>query len=571
MKTMRLFGLSSAVALLAACGGPKLVAPNPFPSRAELEKIADSPAKPLPARHVASVQEWSVDAADAESIAERHFATLSDGGELRFTRPLRCVARELARFNAEHGAPPDERVERFILGACGHSSTVASFVSNTNVPENRSAEELLTASRGAMKLPPDLRGKNGGAWIARKDARVALVVVAANGAEALPQVADTTGKVIVRGMASRETEQVIGLVNQGAYGVARCEPDASVPLPQYALTCTLLPEDKWSWVEVVTRSSGRLLLKRAALTVIRREEASTLTLERPHTAGGALPADPNAAILEGLNRFRSTAQLTSLTPAPKQGVVNGKLAPHLFRAELEQDVKLSEELALGLLAGWEVDGTIRGGNYYASLLSGTKDATTWLSYALDSPLGRFTLLDPSARKIAIGRPELAGANAIGAVVTTYSLFESDDHRADAAYVLEKLGTLRATRGLPKPTALGALPTLAAEAKLVNAGSREPMEGLDRALQSETQRLGRSIRGWAILTNDLDVIPYPPELLAAGPLSLGVEVTHFRPEGAPWGAYLVYFIAPALGTQGQVAMTRPRLLIGAAPKVAPRKL
>jgi hypothetical protein len=56
-------------------------------------------------------------------------------------------------------------------------------------------------------------------------------------------------------------------------------------------------------------------------------------------------------------------------------------------------------------------------------------------------------------------------------------------------------------------------------------------------------MGRTLDGWALLTNDLDLVTFPPELLAPGPVAVGVEVTHFRPEGAAWGAYLIYLVTP----------------------------
>jgi hypothetical protein len=94
-----------------------------------------------------------------------------------------------------------------------------------------------------------------------------------------------------------------------------------------------------------------------------------------------------------------------------------------------------------------------------------------------------------------------------------------------------------------------------EAGLVNAGKREPMAGLDNALSAESQRLGQGMRGWAVVTNDLDVIPFPKELLAPGPLAVRVVVTHYRPEDSAWGAYLIYFVSPAPAQQ-QVAKARP---------------
>lgn len=71
---------------------------------------------------------------------------------------------------------------------------------------------------------------------------------------------------------------------------------------------------------------------------------------------------------------------------------------------------------------------------------------------------------------------------------------------------------------------------------------------------------RRPRGWALVTHDLDKLVLPNELLVPSPVppQVGIEVTHFKPEGAPWGAYLLYVITPAddLGRQQQYASADP---------------
>lgn len=159
-------------------------------------------------------------------------------------------------------------------------------------------------------------------------------------------------------------------------------------------------------------------------------------------------------------------------------------------------------------------------------------------------MGRFTLLRPDARPIAIGAAPVESVGGLGVVVTNYSLFGGDDHQANATRVIQRITQERAARHLPPAATFGDLPALVNEAKLVNAGQREPMAALDSALQAESQRWGQSLHGWLLVTNDLDVLPLPKELLEPGPLSVRVVVTHFRPESAPWGAYLIYVVAPA---------------------------
>jgi len=93
-----------------------------------------------------------------------------------------------------------------------------------------------------------------------------------------------------------------------------------------------------------------------------------------------------------------------------------------------------------------------------------------------------------------------------------------------------------------------------------------MAALDTALGTEAQRLGQPMRGWVLVTNDLDFLPFPKELLAPGPLSVRAVVTHYRPEDAAWGAYLVYLVAPA-PTQQQVAGRR--MHVATTPATGPK--
>lgn len=556
---------AGAVALIGAgCGGPDAKTPqalkvtSPFPTKGTLEKLAQSKPKPIPARNVVSVPEWRVDVRDVPdaSPVEKRFAAL---GSLQLTRELRCVAREFGRVRAEHGAEPDERLQRFITGACGLASAagVASAYTIGDVPGEVTDDQLLDAWKDKLTFPPSFKGKQAGASLTRKGKKAVVMLVARDGKD--PPVSlvetDAPGKVTVRGTATSDVEHVMALVNQGRDGVAQCEPDRNVPLPDYTFTCTMADGDPWTWIEVGSRSSGRLLMRTTALLLARREKDAPVELAQgaARASGGAAQQGSEIVrtVLEGVNRARQNGNVGTLTLASKQTSVNEQLAPHFFNAEAANDGKTGDLVALGLIAGWDVEGTIKHGTLFGTMLTGAKNAASWLDYALEHPLGRFVLLRPDARQVAIGATSAEGGGGLGILVSTYSFFGAEDHQANAARVLDRLAQERAARKLPPPTALPDMPSLVAQTRLVHSGQREPMAALDTALGAEAQRLGQPMRGWVLVTNDLDVLPFPKELLAPGPLAVRVVVTHYRPEDAAWGAYLVYLVAPA-PTQQQVA-------------------
>lgn len=556
-------GLAGALALAGTgCGGPdakspkSLVVPNPFPTKSALEKLARAPLKSKPGRAVASVPEWRVDPTDVPDVSpvERRLVERSSAAKRpTFTRELRCIARELGRLRAEHGADADERVQRFIIGACGRTDAggLSTFHLSGEAPAELSDDELLEAWKGQLALPASFDGKAAGAWLTRKGTRAVVMFVGGEDrSDVTLSPSGTPGVVTVRGTAAAGVEQVMALVNQGREGVARCEPNKTATPPQFAFDCELDDEDPWTWIEVLSRKSGRVLLRATALLLARRDPSAPVELTRGAAATAPPRPDAVTEILESVNRARANASLTPLTPAPEQAAVNARFAAHFFDAEATNDPSTADTVALGLLAGWDVDGTIRDGSFFGTMLTGATSAASWIDYALEHPMGRFTLLAPGARQIAVGPTTAAGAG-LGVVITTYSFFGAEDAQANAKRVMTHIAEGRAARGLAPATALGDLPALVDAARLVNAGQREPMAALEQALAVETQRLGRPLLGWALVTHDLDVLDLPAELLDPGPVAVRVLVTHYHPEGAPWGAYLVYIVFPA-PTRRQVA-------------------
>lgn len=561
-----LVAASSFALSTVACGGAeneprtahgkkraKAAAANPFPSRDSLSKLAQAPVAAAPARSVASVPEWKVEIVPSDTPAppvEARFAQAATktGANVTFSAELRCVAREVGRFQAEHKASPDERLKRFMVAACGLTNpAVGTFGQEGDAPPEVTDEALITQWQQKLVIPEQLRGSAVGVWLSRKGKRAVIMAAFAKPqADVVLVPTDAAGQVVVRGAAPAGTDAVIGLVNHGEHGVARCEQDAATPLPLFAFRCAMAEGDKTAWVEIAVRAQGRLLMRSYGLALARRDAAAPLQLSvvprapKPVTSAG----DLRAAVLEGVNQARTSAKLTPLVLAPTQTATNDRLAPHFFEASFNSDREKGDVVGLGLLAGWDVEGTIRNGNLFSALLSGTSDANSWLDYALEMPMGRFTMLEASARQIAIGVAPPGGLGGLGAVVTTYDLFTSNDHRADATRVFNQMSRARTARGLPQPVMMQGMNVLGAQAKLVNAGTKDAEDALDAAMIAVRDRSHQSVRGWVLTTNDLDNVPFPPEVLAAGPLQVGIEVTHHKAEGAAWGSYVVFVVMPA---------------------------
>ncbi|MBX3190447.1 MAG: hypothetical protein KF819_25830 [Labilithrix sp.] len=557
IRTVSLLAASGlALATIGCGGGGSFLPKNVFPTREKVAALAEAPVKPIPARAVATAPAWKVDpaGADAPTPVEQRFAQAA-GGTITFTREMRCIAREAARFHLEHGAQPDERLERFIAGACGSTLPFVGFGAATGqmAPE-MSDDEVIAQWAQKLEVPESYRNKHGGIWLARNGDRVVVATTIAK-PEAVVTVtqADASGVVVVKGTAPAKTEAIIALVNQGQ-NVATCDPDLDVPLPLFSFRCTMAQGDRTAWIEVSARPEGRLLTS-SVVRALARRDAGPLDYVAPARAAAGSTIDP-AAVLEGVNRARANVRLPPVALAPAQSATNGRLAPHFFQASLDDDQEKSDVLGLGLIAGWDVEGMIRDGNLFAALLSGSGDAGAWLDYVLETPMGRHTVLTPRAAQVAVGVARRETVGGLGAVITTYEFFGEEDHKADAHRVLLRLQRARLSRGLSKPVPIEGLDRLAAQATLVRDNQKDALEALNDGLTAERDHSGRGVRGWVVATNDIETMPLPPELLATGQLAVGIEVTHYRPEGAPWGYYVVFFLVPSdAGSQTAKAPNR----------------
>ena len=186
-------------------------------------------------------------------------------------------------------------------------------------------------------------------------------------------------------------------------------------------------------------------------------------------------------------------------------------------------------------------GTIRGGHFFLGAVAPTRDATAWLDAALERPIGRTALLDPVAQQIAVG-PAIPGeAPALGAAVTTYALFDSNDHTEYERQFFRALAAARAARGVPPPERVGGIDEVRSESADVLLHGKQPMMALNELIRVAVNRTGSSVSGYVIETTDPAHVDFPAPLLRAGPLDVVVAVTHHRAPDAAWGQYVIFVL------------------------------
>jgi hypothetical protein len=347
---------------------------------------------------------------------------------------------------------------------------------------------------------------------------------------------DSTGRVLVSANIAGDKEETSAWINQGNFGVKACDVLAE---PNH-WSCPMLDGDAMAWVNVLAVPKGLFMSRIAAQALVRRSDQGpvqyTSSMLPPRNVSST--EDFVAAIVSGVNERRAIAQLPPLRLAGKQTREDHtRLAPYFFHAQMTADATQTSQLALGLLAGWDVEGTIQTGSLASFLLSGTSDASQWLESALEMPLGRIVFFDRTASQMAVGASTLATLGGLGAIVTTYSLFRQD-HTVDADLYFAAINKARAATGLPIATRAAVTEEFAATVGQVQQGKLSTAQALQEAMNRENERTGLTVIGGT----SLEAAPLSSNLLASGKLSMMVHSFHYKPEDSPWGHLVVMVLA-----------------------------
>ncbi|MFQ5990313.1 MAG: hypothetical protein ACE5K9_10405 [Candidatus Methylomirabilales bacterium] len=538
---------------------------SPFPSREELSQLGQSPLRrdlfDVPMRDVDSWQlkgdfpkliqlaphqpssPWE------ELLAEQ---ARRIGGTLYPSAAMHCVAREYARFYSVQGVRPTERLVQYMAGACGAiAQDITPMVLHARVPEAVSDDDLLRHWKEALtRFSASIQGElriAGLAFVREKERAVVAVVHGERRVEVNPlvPVPDAHGHVLVEGRLLVPAERIHAMINRGRYGFAACAVHPGIPLPRFAILCEMAKSDELSWIEISFLPPGRILFGSALQVLARVPGTSVDRYRRPVYAKSSEAATPEqftAKLTKALNEVRERAKLPPLALATRQSEVAAALAPRFFAAGLgKADPLDADRIALGMTAGWDVQGVIREGAFFSTLIGETRDVSRWLSTALEFPGGRQVLLSPDATKLAVG-PLLVDQNELlGAIVSSYSFFD-ENHAADAAKIFNLIARRRIDLRLSAPKRLEALDShMVAAGRIVRSRSASPRDALNDLLQVSVRVLQRSVNGFVLEASRLEVFQLPEEFLRRRSLELAIGVTHYRPGWEPWARYVILVV------------------------------
>ncbi len=566
------FSISLAL-LVSACGGagvssPLAGAPSQFPTQDALAKIA---AAPVPAHlfddKAKDVPTWDLSESlpDAMELVPHHddsawsklldAAAAARGEAVTTTSAMHCVAREQGAFLFANGAVPAEPLAQFIAARCGSPTTRVGVAFQTMTGDDRIPEARIEAQFSApvkAMIETSLKAGRVDAGIAylRKNGRAVIALAVAPRAvrvDRTPMIPASDGAVVLRGEILDPVGETRAMINRGRYGFSPCTPDPSVALPRFAFRCSVLPADEAAWLSMSVIAPGRMIGSEALSMLVWPSGAPKKTYAKlAHDAVTAPPAGglKVADLVQEINRVRKEANLAPLRFAEQESQTVTRLSPHYFAALREGgESRVADQVALGVRAGWEIEGLVRYGNMISTWTLGSRDPAAVVRAALAYPFGRETLLNPEAERLAIGTASADNESDVGALFATYSLFDTYRHDNDLTTVANRLDVLRASHHALPPVLVNEFNTEAQRAaKSVQDGKRTPEEALDDLLKrASTLTQGRALHAGISETSSLEGMQFPDSMLTAPSLQCGVGVGHYRREGHPWGRFLVFYV------------------------------
>ena len=569
---------SISLALLAcACGaGPgaaggassKLASePTQFPTQDVLAKIA---ATPVPARlfddKAKDVPTWDLSEPlpDAMEQVPHHDDTAwgkvlaevatAHGDAMTTTEAMNCMARQEAAFLLANEAVPAPPLADFMRARCGLPTGQVSvayqvMTGDDRIPEAKIEDQFRAPVKAMIEKWVNGRVDVGLAYLRKNGHAVFALTLSPRSVrvERTPFVPASGGAVVIQGESLEPVGTMRAMINRGRYGYAACTRDLAVVLPRFAFSCPAMPADEAAWISVLSVPPGRILGTDVLDALVWPAGAPTKTYARLTRDAAAAPVNGPvqlADMIQEVNRVRTTAGLPPVRVAELESRTVARLAPHYFGGMVDGTSNdVADQVALGLYAGWEVDGLVRRGGMISTSVQGSGDAAEIIRTALAHPFGRETLLDPEVERVAIGT--VAGANGAdtGALFATYSLFDSYRHDNDGKIIAGRLTALRAARHALPPTMVTELNVEAQRAaKSVQDGQKTPEEALDELLKRVSERArGRSVHAGITETSSIEEMKFPDGMLTAPSLQYGAGAGHYRRQGHPWGRFIVFYV------------------------------
>jgi hypothetical protein len=260
--------------------------------------------------------------------------------------------------------------------------------------------------------------------------------------------------------------------------------------------------------------------------------------------------------VERVNAVRREASLAPLRVSAAESRTADLLALHYFAAAAGLgDPTVGDKIALGVQAGWDVEGLVREG-HFASAWADAGDADALLETASQRPFARQALLAPDVEVAAVGTLTADPGGALGVMFGTYAVADAGKAPAEAAALIAPIARLRAEHGLPPPVMVPNLASVGAKAAQRVDSGEAPNDSLKWLVARSVEGLTRgSVKAWVSSGGSVDQLPLPPDLTRAPALNVALATAHYRQDGAPWAKLGVLVVAWVDTAGGMTAKDR----------------
>ncbi|MEQ8567225.1 MAG: hypothetical protein RMA76_20085 [Deltaproteobacteria bacterium] len=466
-------------------------------------------------------------------------------GQARPTPGMNCAARELARFLLIHEKAPSLALQRDLAARC--KTLMTSFAYSTltfDLPPEWDDHKVWdhAEQQVAQMVRPAVRGPLAtGLTYHREGNRGMFIFAYARRTIAIRSVTRSQGGYRVDGefvgpIASQRT-----LATVGTYGAAECGIVVNAQRPRFVVECPMAADDDAAWIEVATFEPGAVFGTMGAAIRVHPSGAAPAPYRRPELGQqvqASSAAELTGRLLELANEVRQQAGRAPLTIDLTQSSEASQFVVPYFASLLGRlDPMVAETVALGLRAGWSVEDTVRYGQVGSAISVGVPNLATLLAGIIDGPFGRMVLLDPEAKRVAIGPLFEASSDLYGVLLATYALFETP--AADLrTQVLESISAARASAGRQKPAMMAPnleAAILKADEAIMTGASAE--DALDALMRTTANALKTGVGGYYVETTDLEQIQWPQGLITSD-ARVVISVGHRQPDDEPWGRYVV---------------------------------
>lgn len=205
-------------------------------------------------------------------------------------------------------------------------------------------------------------------------------------------------------------------------------------MPAFRVTCKASTGDELAYFQLMTSTKSSVMARTVLVQLVWPERKLSKVYRSPATRRAlASPAGDISAekyptpFISMLNEVRGQANMEPVEHASKQSATIQSITKQYIAANREDDEETTNEIALGVMAGWDVNGDIIDADISSGWVP-SRDPVQLLEAMLERPGGRRTLMDPQSSQVALGVHD--GESAMSSIVALYAFVSHSLEKID---------------------------------------------------------------------------------------------------------------------------------------------